>query len=63
MITLTVQIKSMSKGWVDQTIITIIHDPNGSELITQTAQLKSELPVGFAARIKIDNGGNISYTW
>lgn len=63
MITLTVQIKSKSKGWVDQTLVVIMDDTNTSEFDTQVAQLKSELPTNFAARIKIENAGSISYMW
>jgi hypothetical protein len=63
MITLTVQIKSTSKGWVDQTIVTIMDDTNSTEFDAQVAQLKTELPVDYVARIKIENAGSISYTW
>jgi len=60
MVTLTVQIKSLSKGWVDGTIVVVF---DHTLLESELALLLSELPVGFAARIKINTNGKITYKW
>lgn len=60
MITLTMQMKHTTKGWIDSTIVVVL---NPSLLVEETAALVSELPEGIAARVKIDNSGIVSYDW
>lgn len=60
MITLTIQYKHIKLGWQDKTVVAVF---NPTVLESEIKTLVQELPKGIAARVKVDNNGDISYRW